>query len=105
VLLVKSRRQNLFIYFFHNRVYTFGRLKGAIMVKVNFILEEEVRDELNRVIPSRKRSRVVNQAIKKELLRLKRQSATENLLTLREETARYGSNEIDKLLKSDRSRA
>lgn len=75
------------------------------MVKVNFIIEEEVRDELNRVIPPRKRSKLVNKAIKKELLRLKRQSTTENLLKLREEIALYGSSEIDKQLKSDRSRA
>lgn len=74
------------------------------MVKVNFVLEEEVRDELNKAIPLRKRSKIVNEVIKKELIRLKRQAATEKLFKIRERTAKYKTEQIVEQLKIDRTR-
>ena len=35
--------------------------------KINFMIEDEVRKELETLIPSGQRSRIVNEALKKEL--------------------------------------
>lgn len=74
------------------------------MGKVNFILDEAVQEELKMVVPPRQRSKMVNEAIKKELLRIKRRSASEKLLLIREKTAKYNSSEINAQLEKDRKR-
>lgn len=74
------------------------------MYKVNFTLEDDVREELVRLIPARKRSRVVNEALRKELLRRKREQAMQQLMRLRQRTARLGSREILEAVRNDRRR-
>lgn len=71
-------------------------------VKSNFLLEEKVREELESLIPSGKRSKVVNEAIKKELLRIKRKILTERLLSLRSKGPRITMEEIFKTLRENR---
>jgi len=75
------------------------------MPKVNFILDEDVREELVRIIPRRQRSRLVNEAIKKELLRMKRAQALSKLLDLRKKSATFSAREIQEALGKDRSRS
>jgi len=71
-------------------------------VKANFLLEDKVKEELESLVPSGKRSKVVNEAIKKELLRLKRKKLTERLLSLRSQGPRVPIEEILKALKENR---
>lgn len=72
--------------------------------KLNFMISEEVADELEKLVPAGKRSRVVNEAIRKELERLRRESLTERLHVLREEGPAYQPSEIAVDLRKDRSR-
>ena len=74
------------------------------MVKVNVSLEEDVRDDLIRLVPPRKRSQVINEALRKELLRRKRASATEKLRLVRRRTATLSGREILGAVRSDRAR-
>lgn len=73
-------------------------------VKANFLLEDKVKEELESLVPSGKRSKVVNEAIKKELLRLKRKKLTERLLLLRSQGPRIPTEEILKALKENRGK-
>lgn len=70
--------------------------------KMNFLLEEDVIQELQALIPRGKKSKVVNEALKKELLRLKRQKNTEKLLKLRRQGAKVKMSEIVESLRTDR---
>ena len=74
------------------------------MVKVNVSLEEDVRDDLMRLVPPRKRSQVINEALRKELLRKKRESAMEKLRLVRRRTATLSGREILGAVRSDRAR-
>lgn len=57
--------------------------KEKVMVKLNVSIDEKVREELFRLVPPRRRSQVVNEALRKELLSRKRQHATEAIRRLR----------------------
>lgn len=72
--------------------------------KMLFILDEEVRKELETLIPPGKRSRVVNDALQKELLLLKRKKLTSELLDISSRTHPVSTKEIVKELKKDRRR-
>lgn len=74
------------------------------MHKVNFTLDDDVREELIRLIPVRKRSRVVNEALRKELLRRKREAAMEQLKRLRNKTGTLSSQDIVESVRKDRAR-
>lgn len=74
------------------------------MHKVNFTLDDEVREELVRLIPARKRSRVVNEALRRELLRRKRELAMEQLIRLRKKTGTLSSRDIVESVRKDRAR-
>ena len=72
--------------------------------KLNFMISEEVAEELEKLVPAGKRSRVVNEAIRKELERLRRESLTERLHLLRESGPLYTASEIAADLRQDRRR-
>ena len=72
--------------------------------KLNFMISEEVADELEKLVPAGKRSRVVNEAIRKELERLRREKLTEQLHALRETGPIYKAAEIAEDLRKDRKR-
>ena len=71
-------------------------------VKSNFLLEDKVREELESLVPSGKRSKVVNEALKKELLRIKRKELTKRLLLLRSQAPKIPIEEILRNLKDNR---
>jgi metal-responsive CopG/Arc/MetJ family transcriptional regulator len=75
------------------------------MAKMNVSLDEDIQRDLQRLIPARKRSQVINEALRKELLRHKRASATERLLDLRKRTAKFSEKTILSFLRHDRSRS
>jgi Arc/MetJ family transcription regulator len=74
------------------------------MHKVNFTLDDDVREELVRLIPARKRSRVVNEVLRKELLRRSRELAMERLMQLRKNTGTLSARDIVESVRKDRSR-
>lgn len=74
------------------------------MAKVNVSLDEDVRQELNRLVPVRKRSQVINEALRKELLRRNREEATHRLRRLRTHTATFSGKEILDAVRQDRAR-
>ena len=71
--------------------------------KVNFMINDDVRKEFERLVPSGERSKVVNEALKKELNSIKRKRLTERLLLLRSKQS-LSTNEIVAALKKDRTR-
>ncbi len=54
------------------------------MPRVNFTLDRDVQAEMKRLIPPRKRSRVVNEALRNELLRRRRELAMQRLKEVRQ---------------------
>ncbi len=72
--------------------------------KLNFMISDEVAAELERLVPPGKRSRLVNEAIRKELERIRRERLTERLHVLREEGPQYATGEIVEELRKDRGR-
>ncbi len=72
------------------------------MPKVNVSLDQDVRDDLIRLVPPRKRSQVVNEALRKELFRRKRESATETLQLLRKKTATLSGRDVLRSVREDR---
>ncbi len=77
--------------------------KEKSMAKMNISIDEEVREELFRLVPPRRRSQVVNEALRKELLHRKREEATKQLQKLRQRSATLTSKEIVDVLKRDRT--
>jgi hypothetical protein len=71
---------------------------------MNFTLDDDVREELYRLVPPRKRSRVVNEALRKELLQMKREQAIDRLMELRKKTAKFSARETLEALRKDRAR-
>jgi len=72
--------------------------------KVNFVLDDDVRAEMDRLVESGKRSRVINQALRRELLMLRRQHAAAELDKLRSRTRAVRTREIVDLVRRDRAR-
>lgn len=71
------------------------------MPKVNVSLGEDVHDDLLRLIPARKRGQVINIALRKELLRRKRETATEALQLLRKKTATLSGRDVLRAVRED----
>ena len=74
------------------------------MAKVNVSLDDDVQEDLVRLVPARKRSRVINEALRKELLRRKRELAAARIQELRKRSATLGGREIVSALRKDRMR-
>ena len=71
---------------------------------VNFVLDDDVLAQMHGLVETGKRSRVINQALRRELLFLRRQRAVAELDSLRDRTRKLGTRDIVGLLKGDRSR-
>ena len=74
------------------------------MAKLNVSIDEQVREELFRLVPPRRRSQVVNEALRKELLRRKREHVTQTLRGLRKRSATMSGEEIVAAVRRDRRR-
>ena len=74
-------------------------------VKVNLVLDDDVKAELDRLVEAGSRSRVVNRALRAELLAIRRRRAAERLDELRAKTKAAASREVLALLRRDRRRA
>lgn len=74
------------------------------MAKLNVSIDDRLRDELFRLVPPRRRSQVVNEALRHELLRRKRRHATELVHRLRKRSATLTAKEIVEAVRRDRAR-
>ncbi len=72
--------------------------------KLNFMIKNELVMELEELVPPGRRSKVVNEAIMKELMALKRQKLTEKLLAIKQKSPSLSTDEIVAALKEDRRR-
>ena len=75
------------------------------MAKLNVSIDDRLRDELFRLVPPRRRSQVVNEALEHELMRRKRRHATEVMRGLRKRSATLSGKEILEAVRRDRTRA
>jgi Arc/MetJ-type ribon-helix-helix transcriptional regulator len=76
-----------------------------MVVKVNFVLEDDVKKDLDRLVKSGLRSRVINEALRKELLQIKRRKLAEQHDRLRSRTKALSTTDIVGTLRRDRSRS
>lgn len=72
--------------------------------KINFMISDDVRKEFERLVPHGARSKVVNEALRKELIAIKRKRLTERLLSMRAKSVSISTKEIVEAVKKDRVR-
>ena len=72
--------------------------------KVNVVLDDDVKADLDRFVESGRRSRVINAALRRELLILRRQRASRRLDELRKTTRIVPTSELVNLVRRDRGR-
>ena len=78
---------------------------GTASKKLNFFVDDDVRKDMENLIPTGQRAKVINEALRKELLRIKRTKVTEKLLNLRTKGEPVSSREIVEALRKDRRRS
>jgi metal-responsive CopG/Arc/MetJ family transcriptional regulator len=74
------------------------------MAKLNVSIDDRLREELFKLVPPRRRSQVVSEALRHELLRRKRALAAEAIERLRKRSEQLTNAEIVEALRRDRSR-
>ncbi len=74
------------------------------MAKLNVTLDEDVREDLFNLVPPRKRSQVINNALRKELLSRKRTLATARIVELRKRSSTLRGEEVVAAIQKDRKR-
>ena len=72
--------------------------------KVNIVLDDDVKSDLDDLVESGMRSRVINNALRKELMLIRRRQLTDQLDQLRAKTTPVTTREIVKLIRRDRGR-
>ena len=72
--------------------------------KVNIVLDDDVKLELEALVEAGLRSRVINNALRKELALLRRQKLSARLDDLRSKTKPLSTEEIVRLVRRDRGR-
>jgi hypothetical protein len=72
--------------------------------KLNFMIKNELAMELEELVPPGKRSKVVNDAIMKELMMIRRQKLTERLLKIKQKSPPLSIDQIVAAVKEDRRR-
>jgi len=70
--------------------------------KINFMIEENICKELEALVPVGKRSRVANDALRRELELIRRKDAVEMILTSRTKGKKLSNKEIVDALLRDR---
>jgi Arc/MetJ-type ribon-helix-helix transcriptional regulator len=72
--------------------------------KVNIVLDDDVKAELEALVEAGSRSRVINNALRRELLTIRRRQLSDQLDSLRAKTKPISTREIVKLIRRDRGR-
>ena len=74
------------------------------MAKVNIVLDDDVKSELESLVEAGLRSRVINNALRKELMLIRRRQLSDRLDQLRTKTKPISTQEIVRLVRRDRGR-
>ena len=74
------------------------------MPKVNIVLDDDVKHELDSLIEAGMRSRLINAALRRELALIRRQRLSVQLDDLRAKTKPISTKEIVRLIRRDRGR-
>ena len=72
--------------------------------KVNVVLDDDVKADLDRFVESGRRSRAINAALRREILSLRRERASRRLDELRKTTRVVPTSELVNLVRRDRGR-
>ena len=72
--------------------------------KVNIVLDDDVKADLDRLVDSGKRSRVINNALRREIHLISRRAASARLDEIRVTTKRVSTDDIVQLIRRDRGR-
>lgn len=72
--------------------------------KVNFMINDDIRKEFEKLVPQGERSKIVNDALRKELILIKRKKLTERLMALRAKGPLLSTKDIVESVRKDRSR-
>ena len=72
--------------------------------KVNIVLDDDVKKELDSLVDAGLRSRVINAALRKELAIIKRRQLSDQLDELRLKTKPTSTRDIIRLIQRDRGR-
>jgi hypothetical protein len=72
--------------------------------KVNIVLEDDVKADLDNLVEAGSRSRIINIALRKELTLIRRRQLTQQLNKIRAKTKPMSSGQIVQLLRRDRGR-
>ncbi|HNS79791.1 MAG TPA: hypothetical protein PKM17_14180 [Syntrophorhabdus sp.] len=75
---------------------------GRTAKKLNFLIEESVWRDLETMVPAGKRSKVANDALRRELDLIGRRRAVENILANGTKGKRFSTREIVDALSNDR---
>ena len=73
-------------------------------IKVNIVLDDDVKADLDRLVESGMRSRVINRALRKEILAIRRQRASARLDEMRGTTKPISSSAVVAQIRRDRGR-
>ena len=80
------------------------RWESYFMPKVNIVLDDDVKRDLERLVESGMRSRVINRALRRELQMVRRLRASTRLDEVRSKGTPVSTSEILRLLHKDRGR-
>ena len=72
--------------------------------KVNVVLDDDVKADLDRLVESGKRSRVINSALRREIHLISRRAANVRLDEIRATTKPVSTGDVVKLVRRDRGR-
>ena len=72
--------------------------------KVNVVLDDDVKADLESLVESGQRSRVINRALRREILEIRRARADRQLTELRRATKAVSSSSIVDQIRRDRGR-
>ena len=72
--------------------------------KVNIVLDDDVKADLDRLVDSGKRSRVINAALRREIQLMRRRTANTRLDQLRGTTKAVSTTALVALIRRDRGR-
>jgi hypothetical protein len=72
--------------------------------RLNFMIKSELADELESIVPAGMRSKVVNEALSKELDHIRRQLIAEKIERIKKKSPVVSTKEIVAAVRADRGR-
>ena len=75
---------------------------GKTARKLNFLIEETVCRDLEALVPAGKRSKIANDALRRELELIRRKNSVEKILSIGAKGRKFSNREINDSLSTDR---